>query len=109
MKIPKLPHGEGSMYQHSDTLLAYRKTIILPNGRKTKKTVYGKSASECMKKMREAERELAESNLSANKILLIDGILQWLDNTHQPTVKPQTYQRLGGVRKDIYTFRRRTT
>ena len=100
MKIPKLPHGEGSMYQHSDTLLAYRKTIILPNGRKTKKTVYGKSASECMKKMREAERELEESNLSANKILLIDGILQWLDNTHQPTVKPQTYQRLVGTARN---------
>lgn len=94
MNIPKLPHGEGSMFQHSDTLIAYRKTITLPNNCKVKKTVYGKSPAECMKKMREAEREIEKTVTPPNKTLLIDAIYKWLENTHKPTVKPQSYQRL---------------
>lgn len=67
MKIPKLPHGEGSMYQYNESLIAYRKCITLPNNNKTKKTVYGKTPSECMKKMREAERELEKQYIPPTK------------------------------------------
>ena len=100
MNIPKLPHGEGSMFQHSDTLIAYRKNIILPNNCKVKKTVYGKTPAECMKKMREAERELEKTVTPPNKTLLIDAIYKWLQTTHQPTIKPQSYQRLVGTARN---------
>lgn len=100
MKIPKLPHGEGSMYQYNESLIAYRKCITLPNNNKTKKTVYGKTPSECMKKMREAERELEKQYIPSNKIVLIDGIYTWLNTVHKPTVKPQSYQRLMGTAKN---------
>ena len=100
MKIPKLPHGEGSMFQHSDTLIAYRKTITLPNNQKVKKTVYGKTPADCMKKMREAENNLQKNVVAPNKVVLIDGIYSWLETVHKPTIKPQSYQRLVGTARN---------
>lgn len=93
-KIPKLPYGEGTIYVHNDKLLAYKKSIKTPDGKTIRKTVFAPSPAECMKKMREAERELEKTNISNNKMLLIDAIYKWLEHTHQPTIKPQSYQRL---------------
>lgn len=97
MKIPKLPHGEGSMYPYDDNLIVFRKTIKLNNGKKIRKAVYGKTPKECIAKMREAEKQLEKEYKPANKTLLIDAILIWLDTTHKQTIKPQSYQRLVGV------------
>ena len=99
-KIPKLPYGEGSMWVHNDRLLAYKKTITLPNGKKVRKTVFAESPKKCMENMREAERELLQQYAPSNKIVLIDGIYQWLENTHKSTVKPQSYQRLVGTARN---------
>ena len=96
-KIPKLPYGEGSIYPHNDKLLAYKKSIKLPDGKTIRKTVFASTPTECMRKMREAERELQNKPVKRDEVLLIDAILIWLDTTHKQTVKPQSYQRLVGV------------
>lgn len=99
-KIPQLPYGEGSMWVHNDKYLAYKKTIKLPNGKKIRKTVFAENPKKCMDKMKAAERELLQAFVPSNKITLIDGIYQWLDTVHKPTVKPQSYQRLVGTARN---------
>lgn len=103
-KIPKLPYGEGSIYIHDDRLLAYKKSLKTPDGKTIRKTVFAPTPAECMKKMREAERKLEKETKSANRTTLIDAVYKWLETTHKPTIKPQSYQRLiGTARNQIET------
>ena len=99
-KIPKLPYGQGSMYVFNDKLLAYKKSIKTPNGKRISKVVYGETPKICMEKMRDLERESAKTNKDASKVVLIDGIMSWLEASHRPTVKIQTYQRLLSTAKN---------
>ena len=96
-KIPELGYGEGSMYPYKDDLLCYRKNIKLKNGKTVRKTVYGKTPAECMKKMIEAEHNLEYGAKKQSNLSLIDGIMTWLNTTHKSTVKPQSFQRLVGT------------
>ena len=98
--LPKLPHGEGKMHVYNDKLIVYKKVINLPNGRKVRKAVYDETPKKCMAKMREAEKELLKTNKNTKNIVLIDGIMQWLELTHKQTIKPQSYQRLIGTAKN---------
>ena len=61
-KLPKLPRGEGSFFEHRDKI-GYRKTFTLPSGEKIKKTVYADTVSDCMTKMKIQER---------HRIMLLD-------------------------------------
>ena len=99
-KIPKLPYGEGSIYVHNDQLLAYKKSIKLPDGRTIRKTVFAPTPAECMKKMRVAEKEYEKITTQSAKLTLVDAILTWLETTHKQTIKPQSYQRLVGVARN---------
>ena len=99
-KLPDLPFGEGSMYPYRDNLIAYKKSVKLKDGKKVSKVVYGKTAAECMRKMREAEKQLENSEKPSNKVTLIDGLMRWLNLTHKSTVKPQSFQRLVGTAKN---------
>ena len=92
--IPKLPYGQGSITIFNDKYLAYKKVIKLPNGKSIRKTVYGETPRKCMDKMNETEKELFKQHKSANKAILLDGMMDWLENVHKQTIKPQSYQRL---------------
>lgn len=96
MKLPVLPYGEGSMYMRNDTVL-YKKTITLPNGKKVRKVISGQNPKQCLEKMKQFEEEIKNSKTPSSHIVLIDGIISWLENTHKDTVKPQTYRRLVGT------------
>ena len=98
--IPELAYGEGSMYPYKDDLICYRKMFKLKNGKTVRKTVYGKTPSECIKKMIDAELELENAPKVNSKKTLIDGIMNWLEKTHKSTVKPQSYQRLVGTARN---------
>lgn len=104
MQIPKLPYGQGTISKYNDELLIYKKTIKLPNGKSVRKSVYGKTPKICMDRMKEVEQELYNTKTVVNNDLLIDAIYKWLETTHKPTIKPQSYQRLiGTARNQIET------
>ena len=104
MQIPKLPYGQGTISKYNDELLIYKKTIKLPNGKTVRKSVYGKTPKICMDRMKEVEQELYNTKTVVNNDLLIDAIYKWLETTHKPTIKPQSYQRLiGTARNQIET------
>lgn len=98
--IPNLPYGEGKISIYNDKLYMFRKTLTMPNGKKIRKAVYAESVKKCMQKMNEEQKKLLQNNKASNKITLIDGIYQWLDTVHKPTVKPQSYQRLVGTARN---------
>jgi hypothetical protein len=56
--LPDLPYGEGTMFHYKDDMICYRKTLKLKNGQSVRKTIYGKSPVECIKKMLEADSNL---------------------------------------------------
>lgn len=89
--LPKLPHGEGTIFIYSDKTLAYKKTIKLPNGKSVRKTVYAPSVKKCLDAMKQAEHELAKSCKNAERTTLAEGISIWMDTVHKKTVKQQTY------------------
>lgn len=92
--LPKLPHGEGTIFIYSDKTLAYKKTIKLPNGKSVRKTVYAPSVKKCLDAMKQAEHELAKSCKNAERTTLAEGISIWMDTVHKKTVKQQTYDRM---------------
>ncbi len=98
--LPDLPYGEGTMFHYKDDIICYRKTLKLKNGQSVRKTIYGKSPVECIKKMLEAEHELESGAKKKSNQTLIDGIMSWLNITHKPTIKPQSFQRLVGTAKN---------
>lgn len=93
-KIPKLPHGEGTISIYDDNRLIYKKTIKLKDGTSKRSSVYGSTPKECMTKMRELENRLNSSVLSPDKEVLCDAMYKWLETTKKPTLKSQSYQRL---------------
>lgn len=94
IKLPKLPYGEGSMSIRPDGTIMYRKRIGNP---KHEHAVYGKTAKECMDKMREAEKESIKLCKQSDTQILYDEMLNWLQTTKKPTLKPQSYKRLESV------------
>lgn len=92
VKLPKMPRGEGSFFYHRNDTIGYRKTFILSNGKKTKKTVYGDTPQECIAKMKIFENQLEEGRI-VSKDLLIDALYKWLDTYVKGQVKQQTYER----------------
>lgn len=92
--IPRLPHGEGTISVYSDTLLIYKKSIKLNNGKTVRKSVYGESPKECMKKMRELENELHKSIPTADKEPLSNAMYTWLQTIKRKTLKDAAYDRL---------------
>ena len=93
-KIPKLPHGEGTISVYDDNRLIYKKTIKLKDGTSKRSSVYGSTPKECMAKMRELEKKLNSSVLSPDKEVLCNAMYKWLETTKKPTLKSQSYQRL---------------
>ena len=98
-KLPTLPRGEGSFFEHRDKI-GYRKNITLPTGKRVKKTVYADTVSECMAKMKEQEY-LIEKNILLSKDPLYVALYKWLETYKKPTLKQQSYERLERTIKNI--------
>lgn len=92
-KLPKLPYGEGTFFYHVNSI-GYRKRIKCSNGSYKNKTVYGKTTKECMKKMREYEKECNKHQFDNNHKILYDAMLEWFVYIKQPTLKSQSATRL---------------
>lgn len=99
LKLPQMPHGEGSMSLRKDGSIMYRKRMGNP---KKEYSVYGKTPKECIAKMKKIESSLNEVANEALKETLVDAMNKWLVNIKKPTLKTQSYQRIEGtVRNQI--------
>lgn len=54
----KLPRGMGTMHYTKNGTIEYKRVLILENGVKDRKTVHGKTVTECFSKMNELQDKL---------------------------------------------------
>ena len=91
--LPKLPRGEGSFFYHKNDTIGYRKNFSLQSGHKIKKTVYGKTISDCLQKMKEVEKDI-ENNTIISREILVNALYRWLEIVKKPEIKIQSYERM---------------
>ena len=93
-KVIKLPRGMGSITQRKESnRYEYKKIVMMPNGITERKSVYGKTESECFEKMAALEEQLRrEMPIKPNKQLLIDALLIWIEKK-RPILKEQSFNR----------------
>lgn len=81
------------------------------NGKRKRRTVYGKTKAEVAEKLRKLQNDAADGTMSdSGKLTVGEFVQRWLDNTARSSVRPTTYARyeqiarlhvkelLGGVR-----------
>lgn len=99
-ELPKLPYGEGSMnyVKGRGDLIQYQKRI---NGKRI--VIYGTTAQECMKKMRQKESEIKEKEkyhhpTETNAVALLqDGVYEWLFTFKRPMLKGRSFDTIEGT------------
>lgn len=102
INLRPLPYGMGTMTITIHNNIEYKKMVALPDGRRVRKTVHGKSQKECLDRMKEVEESLVKNYVPQDKMPLIDAMLEWLQTTKQPTLKRQAYNReLGTIKNQI--------
>jgi integrase len=85
----KRPAGEGSYRERKDGTWECR--ITLPNGQR--KSFYGATQAEVIKKRKEAERELERGRDLSKKSETVESFMRrWLDDVARPTIRPKTYE-----------------
>jgi len=94
LKIPKLPHGEGTISIFNDNLLIYKKTIDNSSGKKKRASVYGKTVKECFSNMKIAEKEFEGDAKAPKKTTLYDAMIEWVINKKSMKLSASSYDRL---------------
>lgn len=101
--LKKLPRGEGTMSYVTRSGLEYicYKKMIGKGKNKKRHAVYGQTQQECLKAMREAEKEynkkialLNPADDGNDKCLLANSMRTWLDETKYDTVKNRSFDTL---------------
>lgn len=98
-KLPPLPRGEGtfSWYNEEQGVLRLQKNFWIPHTQtKVRLSVNGKTASECLSKMRDKERDATNKfklDLDDPSVLVSDGMEQWLQQEKLNRRKATTYDR----------------
>lgn len=96
IKLPKLPHGQGSMdIVNNGKAIRYRKNIrISETGEIITLSVTKKTPQECMKAMFELENKTKMNYPQASKEILYDAMCNWLEITKRPVLKPSSFRAL---------------
>src|SRR5262249_42756177 len=84
--------GEGSISQRADGLWEAKVSLGYDGqGKRRRKTVYGKTKAEVQEKLRETQTDLKQGvDISAGQITLAQWLTRWLVMV-KPTVEPNTY------------------
>src|SRR4051812_2451843 len=84
-------HGEGSIYRRKDGRWAGSVEVPAGQGRRLRKTVYGKTRSEVQKKLSDARRAVEDGRPVPNDRLTLEKYLDWWIAEHVPgRVRPRT-------------------
>jgi integrase len=85
--------GEGPIYQRQDGRWVGVVELGWHNGKRRRKSVYGRTKKEALTELREAQRKAAEGTLVVSERTTVEQFLtSWLE-TVRPTVRPGTWRR----------------
>lgn len=102
INLRPLPYGMGTMTITIHNNIEYKKMVALPDGKRVRKTVHGKSQKECLARMKEVEESLGKNYVPQDKMILVDAMLSWLELTKRSKLKEQAYNReLGTIKNQI--------
>lgn len=83
--------GDGSLFQRaSDGQWVGRFVVTLPDGRKARKSIYGRTQKEARIKLAHAMRERDQGTLVMTQTTLDAWLTYWLDHIASRRVRPQT-------------------
>lgn len=88
---PRRQRGEGSVFQREDGQYVGQLDLGWVNGKRRRKTVYGRTSAEVVRKIGEVRRQLAErGDLPTADITVAKWLAYWLEEIAAKRVKPST-------------------
>jgi integrase len=86
-------NGEGTIFQRKDGRWVGEAFVLLPNGGRDRRTVYGKTRAEVHEKVTALVRQAQQGIVAPNIRLTVEQYLtSWLEEVARRTVRPRTYQ-----------------
>ena len=86
-------NGEGTIFQRKDGRWVGEAFVLLPNGGRDRRTVYGKTRAEVHEKVTTLVRQAQQGVVAPNTRLTVEQYLtSWLEEVARRTVRPRTYQ-----------------
>lgn len=86
-------NGEGTIFQRKDGRWVGEAFVLLPNGGRDRRTVYGKTRAEVHEKVTALVRQAQQGIVAPNTRLTVEQYLtSWLEDVARRTVRPRTYQ-----------------
>lgn len=90
---PRRQRGEGSVhYSERHGLWRGQIDVGVVNGVRRRKTVYARTEGECIRKMRDARRDIDAGNATTSSMRLDVWLRQWLTTIAPDQTKPKTLQ-----------------
>src|SRR5690348_5581128 len=87
-------NGEGTLFKRKDG--RWQASFVPENGKR--RYVYGKTADEALKKLREAQQEDKQGILATGpRQKLGDYLVQWLEHVKKPMLRVKTYRLYSGL------------
>ena len=95
--------GDGGLTQRKDGRWQATLPLELPNGRKTTKTMYGRTQAEAKRKLDQARRDRDKGTLVATSPTVAAWMGEWLEKKRRPpkSLKPQTWN---GYESKVRTY-----
>jgi integrase len=85
-------HGEGSIYKRSDGRWAAAVDLGTRVGKRRRKTVYGKSQADVIRKVDAVRQDLRQGKpIPIGRVKVGDWLAEWLKDCVKPRVRPSTY------------------
>jgi integrase len=86
-------NGEGTIFQRKDGWWVGEAFVLLPNGGRHRRTVYGKTRAAVHEKVTTLVRQAQQGVVAPDTRLTVEQYLtSWLDEVARRTVRPRTYQ-----------------
>ncbi|MGH9117238.1 MAG: tyrosine-type recombinase/integrase [Acidimicrobiales bacterium] len=91
--MPRRANGEGSIFQRKDGLWAGEAFVLLPNGGRSRRTVYGRTRAQVHAQVMNLVAQTQRGVVAPNAKLTVGQYLDaWLREVARRTVRPRTYQ-----------------
>jgi len=86
-------HSNGSVRERKPGQWEARFIIVLPNGVKERKSLYGKTEEEVIAKARDYKKKIDTGKINTTNVTLSDALEEWLYVYKRIDLKPQTFDR----------------
>jgi integrase len=90
--------GEGGIYQRADGRWEAQLDVGWENGRRKRRSFYGRTRREVLERLSQAQRKLAEhAPLPSERLTVGQLVERWIEDVQRPTAEPSTYARERGI------------